>query len=303
MSKMLALVLSTFALLVQARETVTIYYAFSPADTMANYSRTLVDAANRIQDKYTFVFDTKPGAGNAIAANFVRNTPNTILATSSAFFVRPNFYPNESYNINDFKELMPQCDAPLGVASAKYQTWGDVPRDRPINIGVSGLGVTTHLAAMQIVQRYPNIQVIPFKSTTDSIIALAGGQIELHIGFLGEAETWGRDDSKVKVHVLGTTGSKSVNGHATLTKQGFPAVTATMNAPHHLVVPANISPDRGQEWRDILVKAAKSKQVQDSYAVDHCISMSDMSDNEIQSWYAGQTQQWKKLSAGIKINQ
>jgi len=31
--------------------------------------------------------------------------------------------------------------------------------------------------------------------------------------------------------------------------------------------------------------------------------MSDMSDNEIQSWYAGQTQQWKKLSAGIKINQ
>ena len=105
---------------VSARETVTIVYAFSPADTMARYSRTLVDEANRIQDRYNFIFDTKPGAGNALATNHVKNNTNHILATSSAFFIRPVLYPGQSYEITEFRPLMPQCDSPMGIASVKW---------------------------------------------------------------------------------------------------------------------------------------------------------------------------------------
>ena len=91
MKKLLAILTIALSFAATAQENVTIYYAFSPADSMANYSRALAKEANRIQTKYNFISDTKPGAGNAIAANFVKANPNTILHTSSAFFVRPEF--------------------------------------------------------------------------------------------------------------------------------------------------------------------------------------------------------------------
>jgi len=264
---------------------------------MAAYSRTLVEEANHIQDKYTFVFDTKPGAGNAIAANFVKNNSNTILATSSAFFIRPNFYPNESYNVNDFQELMPQCNAPIAISSTKYQTWADVPKDKPLNIGTSGLGVTTHLTSLQIVSKFPNVQVVPFKSTNDSILSMMSGNIDLHVGFLGESESWGD-----KVHILGTTGPKSVNHHPILAGEGFAKIVSNMDAPHHLVVPKSVPDEKFREWRKILVQAARAESVQKSYLIDHCYSMSEMKDQDLHAWYESQQAQWKKLSTGVKID-
>ena len=50
MKKILAILLSTFALLAQARETVTIVYAWSASDVAANFSRTLAEEANKIFD-------------------------------------------------------------------------------------------------------------------------------------------------------------------------------------------------------------------------------------------------------------
>lgn len=279
MKKILILVLSALAFSAFAKETVTIIYAFSPADSIANYDRTLVEEANRIQDKYTFLFDTKPGAGNAIAANYVKNTPNTILATSSAFFIRPIFYPNESYNIADFQELMPQCDAPLSVSSARYRTWADVPKDRPLNMGVSGLGTTTHLTALQIVKKYPNIQVVPFKSTNDSMLSTVAGTTDFHVGFLSESELWASNDGK-KLNILGVSGS----------------------APQHLVVPKSVSADKFREWRAILVRAAQARSVRDAYAVDHCQPLDQMPDNQIQAWYYKSNAQWHKLSQGVSLD-
>ena len=106
MKKLLSVLLFAAALTTQAKDTVTIVYAWSPSDSIANMDRTLADEANKLQNKYTFIFDAKPGAGGSIAANYVAATPNTILATSSAFFVRPNVYPTESHDITAFKEVL-----------------------------------------------------------------------------------------------------------------------------------------------------------------------------------------------------
>ena len=52
MSKLLAAVLTVFALAsAQAKETITIFYAWGPGDSVANYHRTLAAEANKIQDK------------------------------------------------------------------------------------------------------------------------------------------------------------------------------------------------------------------------------------------------------------
>lgn len=303
MSKFLAIVLSAFAIsTAYAKEVVTINYAFSPADSMANYTRTLVDEANRIQDKYNFIFDTKPGAGGAIAAQWGRANPNNgIVMTSSAFFIRPNFYPNESYDIADFKEILPECNAPIAVSSVKYKTWKEVPKDSPITIGVSGLGVTTHLVATQLQKKYPNLTVVPFKSTTDALLSMVGNNTDFSVGFLSEPENWGKDTSKVKVVILGITGNKVIHGHPTLVSEGFPKVLENLNAPHHLIVSVKVPDAKFADWRAILVKAAKTKSVQDSYALDSCEPLNTTPDNEIQPWFHMQNSRWKQLTYGAKL--
>ena len=304
MSKLLTALLAAFTLTIaSAKETITIYYAWGPGDSVANYHRTLANEANKIQDKFTFVFDTKPGAGGAIASNYVLNTPNTILAHSTAFFVRPNVYPNESYDLTQFKELMPHCMAPMAVTSSKFKTWKDVAKDAQVSVGISGLGVTTHLAAQQLKEKYPNMNIIPFKSTNDSMLSMVSGQTDFHIGFISEAEQWSKDNSnhERKVNVLGITGTQKINGYSTLVSEGFPQSFAQMNVGHHLVVPFKQDDARTKEIYNIFVKAAKEKSVRDAYAVDYCAPQ-NTAYKDLPIFYSFHTEYWKKLSSGIKID-
>jgi tripartite-type tricarboxylate transporter receptor subunit TctC len=258
----------------------------------------LAAEANKIQDKYNFIFDTKPGAGGAIAARTALNAQDTILAHSTAFFVRPNVYPNESYDLSLFKEQYVHCMAPMAVTSTKYSAWKDVGKDAVVSVGISGLGVTTHLAALQLKEKYPNMNIIPFKSTNDSMLSMVGGQTDFHIGFISEAEQWSKENKR-NVSVLGITGNKSINGYPTLVSEGFPQSFAQMNVGHHLVV-AKGDP-RTQEFYEIFAKAATAKSVRDAYAVDYCAPQ-DVAYKDLGKFYNFHTDYWKKLSSNIKLD-
>lgn len=302
MSKILAALLAALTLTVaQARENITIYYAWGPGDSVANYHRTIANEANKIQDKYNFVFDTKPGAGGAIASNHVLATPNSILAHSTAFFVRPVVYPNESYDLSKFKEQYVHCMAPMAVTSTKYKTVKDVPANA--SVGISGLGVTTHLAAVELQKKYPQLNIIPFKSTNDSMLSMVSGQTDLHIGFISEAEQWSKEnkDSDRKVTVLGITGTKVVNGYTPLVKQGFDASFANMNVGHHMLVPTTVSEEQRKEFNAIFAKAAKTEPVRAAYAVDYCEPQS-IPATGLDKFFEFHTGYWKKLASQVKIN-
>jgi tripartite-type tricarboxylate transporter receptor subunit TctC len=297
----LGLFLFILSLTAVAKETVTITYSWTAADGPANYSRAIIEEANRLQNKYTFIFDTKPGAGGSVAANYVKNTPNTILATASAFFVRPNFFPNESYDLSAYKEIYLQCTAPMAITSVKYKSWADVPKDQPLTIGVSGLGTTTHLFASQIQAQYPKLAVIPFKSTSESLLSVASGNIDLHVAFLGEVETWGADSNKTRrLNVLGISGQNQVRGFPTLTSQGFGRTVADIGVPFHLVVPSSMSDAKFKEWRDILVRAGQSATVKETYKLDACVPY-NLSDENLEPWYRAQVSKWQRLSQGVKL--
>jgi tripartite-type tricarboxylate transporter receptor subunit TctC len=299
MRSLLTSILLCLSAVAQAKETITIIYAYNIADSVANYHRALTIEANAIQDKYLFIFDARPGAGGAIASNYVLNTPNTILAHSTAFFIRPNVYPKESYDLSVFRELFNHCTASMAITSVKYNSWKEVPA-RPVTVGVSGLGVTTHLAALQLQKKFPNMNIIPFKSTTDSMFSMVGGNTDFHIGFISEAEQWTKKD-KGAVNILGITGAKAVSGYPTLVSEGFPQVFAQMDVGHHLVVPVGRFPEeKARELYDIFSKAAKSKPVRDAYAVDFC-TPAETSYGDLQKWYGFHTEYWKKLSAGINL--
>ena len=301
MKKLLLVFLSLFALQIQAKEVITIVYGWSPGDVAANFHRSLAEEANKLQNKYTFLFDTKPGAGASIATQYVARTPNTILATSSAFWIRPNFFPGE-YQVDDFREMMPQCDESPQIVSKKYKSWNNVPLDRPVTIGVSGLGITTHLIATEVSKKYPNMIVVPFKSTTEAMINVISDNTDFSVNFVGDSDQYvNSKEEKTRLYVLGVTGPKPDGNTPTLVSKGFPKILSQMNAPTHLVVPSSMPDSKFNELRSILVKAGNTPSVKKSFAVDHCQQLNQMPDDQIQPWFNKQNATWKSIASGISL--
>jgi tripartite-type tricarboxylate transporter receptor subunit TctC len=296
---LLAFLLAASSGLSTARELVTVVFAFGAGDSVANYGRTLVEEANRIQDRYQFMFDTKPGAGGTIAAQHVGKTPNTILATSAAFFVRPNVYPKDSHAIDQYAGLMIQCTAPMAIGSVKYRTWDEVPKDQNVTFGITGLGATSHLVSMQIQKRFPKLILVPFKSPSDANAALAGGHIDMTVGFLSEFSQWSGKNNTVKINTLGVTGRHAVQGVATLASQGFEEVE-NMGNPQQLIVSRSVPVQQQQEWNTILTKAALAQEVKRAYEVDACVPAVN-SFKQTQQLFDTQTQFWRKITANVNV--
>jgi tripartite-type tricarboxylate transporter receptor subunit TctC len=300
MKKFLLSLLLVTPLISFAKENITIFYAWGPGDSVANYHRTIAAEANKIQDKYNFLFDTRPGAGGAIASNHVLNTPNSVLAHSTAFFVRPVVFPNESYDLTKFKSQYVHCMAPMAVTSTKYKSVKDVPATA--SVGISGLGVTTHLAALELKKRYTDLNIVPFKSTNDSMLSMISGQTDLHIGFISEAEQWSKENANSvrKVTVLGITGTKVINGYQPLVGQGFDRSFADMNVGHHMLIPASVDENKRKEFHAIFSKAAQTTSVRAAYAVDYCEPQIVTVDG-LDKFFNFHTEYWKKLSVNVKL--
>ena len=280
----------------QAQTTVTIVWPFGMGDTQAQYSRSLVEELNRDQKKYTFILENKPGAGATIGAKHVAANPNSILAASTAFFVRPNFYPEESHRVSDFRPLMTQCAAPMVIVSKRYQSWRDIDPQARINIGISGLGATSHLMAMEIKKRYPNATPVPYKGTREASIDAANGTLDMSVAFIGEVE--GFLDSG-KLYALGISGPKRVKGIPTLESQGFAGVKEVVNM-HSLIVPKTMTESQYIELRKLVLAAAQTLSVQTAYRVDHC-EPSELTTVQTINWFLQQIDLWKRLSQGVNI--
>jgi tripartite-type tricarboxylate transporter receptor subunit TctC len=285
-----------------AKEVITIVYGWQASDAAAAYTRNMANEATAMQDRYVFLFDPKPGAGGSIAANYVQNNPNTILATTSAFWVRPQFFPKESHDPTKFRELMPQCISPLGIYSKKYQSWKQVPVDRPVTISVTGLGITSHLIATTVAKKYTQLQIIPYKSATEATTAVLSGVTDLAVSFMGDGDQYVRaTDTKNQLYLLGITGKNAVDGFSTLSSQGFSPDLAEMSAPSHLVVPVGFPENKFQEIRAILLSASQKKSVLDAFKLDRCSPFNQMPDDEIQPWFHAQSARWKRATAGVEL--
>jgi tripartite-type tricarboxylate transporter receptor subunit TctC len=303
MKKLLAALLATISLsAVAQKETITMYYSWTAADTAANFYRTLADESNKLQNKYNFIFDAKPGAGGTVAASATLNNPNSIWINSSAAFIRPNLFPTESHDMAQFRSLMPMCVAPFVVTSTKYKSWKDVPKDAKLSIGISGLGATTHLVAIQVASQYPNMQIVPFKSTSEALLSTLSGNTDFAVGFVGDSEQYTQANVAKRVYWLGMTGKQSIKGIPLLMNQGFPAVEADMSTPQQIFIPRKFPEEKFLEIRKIFVEAARSKSVRDANAADNCTPNNQIPTAELDNWYNSQLVLWRRLTQNVKLD-
>jgi tripartite-type tricarboxylate transporter receptor subunit TctC len=303
MKKILATLLATFALTSTATETITLVYSWTASDVAANYYRALVEVANSQQKKYNFVIDYKPGAGGTVAANHILNNKNAVQITSSAFFIRPNLYPDQSYDLDRFQSVMTLCLAPFSISSARYKSWEEVPTDKPLTIGISGLGTTTHLTAIQLAKKYPNMEIIPFKSTSEAVQATLGGQTDFAVGFVGDSIQYHSDNPTRRTsNILGISGSHSIEGRPLLINQGFPKILGKFGSPSQIIAPASMPEQQYREVGQILVEAIKSKKVVEVTENDYCFYNAEMSEMPRKKFYEWSRAMWRELTTGIKVN-
>jgi tripartite-type tricarboxylate transporter receptor subunit TctC len=296
MKKIITILLAVCSLAVHASQTVSVVWPFNIGSTQANYARTLITEANKNQNKYTFVLENKTGAGSSIAANYVANSKQpAIMAATSSFFIRPNFFPDSSHQIDQFRPLMVQCAVPMIVVSKRYQSFNEISADQRITIGVSGLGTTTHLLTADLQKKYANIQAIAYTGTMEPIKDVLGGNLDMAVGFPGELKSF---IDAGQLNVVGISGTKPLPGMPLLSAQGFATSSQVINT-HFLTVPKTVPESTTNEWREIFLQAAKSKSVQDSYAVDACATQSSVA---VDSWFVQQVQYWRRVTTGIKID-
>lgn len=281
----------------QAQQIVTLIYPWTLGDSMAAVMMAMLEEANSQQTRYRFLIESRPGAGSAIAANHVIRTPNTILSTGASVWLRPIFYPGESHDPQKLRTLMVQFECPFAVTSGRYAAWSQVPRDQNLTIGTSGLGVVTHLTALQIQTQYPRLSVIPFRSTSEALQNAVGRHVDFHVGFVRQAEEFvGKSPG---VTVLGVTGNRRVKDFAPLVAQGFPQILSEISLTHFLMVSENTPDSQARQWRDILRRAMLAVRVQELYTRDYCHSLDDIRRFDV--WEQKQITLWRDLTKHVPL--
>jgi len=270
--KKLLLSISAFVLTVScyAQQAVPVVWPFAPGSNQANYARAIIDEANKQQTKYLFHFENKPGAGGAIAANYVLNHNGiALLTSSSSFFVRPVYYPNESYNTKDFTPVIIQCTGqPYIVVSAKYKTLADLKLQSKLTIGAT-LGSLTEALGREVKNNLPitDMAFIGYNNTLQPTQEMIGGILDLNVDLPASTVQWIESG---KINVIGTSGIRDYPLFKSFYSQGVKGFEDLVSN-YQMVVNAKTDPTTVQELHNILRKASKDSIVLPTlYKNDYC---------------------------------
>lgn len=270
-----------------AKETVQVVFPFLVNPT---FGYKIIEEANKIQDNWHFIIVTKPGAGGEIAANAVASSKTkALLATNSSFFIRSAIYANSNYAGSQFALIIPQCAVPIVVISKKYKSFSDINKNQRLTIGVTGLGTTTHIVALELTKQFPNIVEIPYNGISDTLKAVLSNEVDLSVGFLKQ---WQGTIESGSVTALGITGNISYLNIPTLT--GMTSISNNFFLAAH----KDIAPQIYEEWKKIFEQVNASSTIQTSYKDEFCTPIKSSS-----TWITDQQQHWKKLTKDIKVEQ
>lgn len=275
-------------------ENVNAIWSFNIANTQGTYFRLIMDESNKLQSKYQFISDSKPGAGGQIAASYVADQKTvTLLGTTYAFFIRPNLY-QVPYNYNQFQIVHVMTIAPPALVT-KNKTLKEILAKEKISIGTAGPGTGTHLNAIKFKESLPNkdIVVVPYKSSTDAVKDVMGGHIDLTFEYLGDAEAYG-------AHILGVAGTATVKNYALLKDIGFPNQADMVNS-YFILANNSASAEQVQELRKLFTRAEKNKSVQELYAKDHSTKPGLRTQEDYVVWYNKNIRFWRDATKGQRI--
>ena len=292
--KKLSLGIAAFALSLAsyAQQSVPLVWPFAPGSNQSNFARAIVEEANKQQTKYVFHFENKPGAGGSIAANYVLNYNGiALLTSSSSFFVRPVYYPNESHKVSDFTPVIIQCTGqPYVVVSAKYKNINELRAQPKLTIGAT-LGSLTEALGREVKNNLPastDMAFIGYSNTLQPTQEMIGGILDLNVDLPASTVQWVETG---KINVIGTSGTRDYPGYKTFHSQGVKGFEDLVSN-YQIVVSAKTDPAVVQELHAILRKASKdSTRLAELYKNDFC-AQSDVDLKTANTMYDRWSKNW-----------
>ena len=281
---LLAVLLSIVAMSGNSTETVRVSFPFTQ---IPEFQRHLIAKANENQDRWNFVIVTKAGAGGSIAATDVLHNNSSILISNSSFFIRSNL-PNSPYQADQFRLLSVNCAIPMVVVSKKYRSLKDIKGS--VSIGITGIGSTTHLVASALAQKYPDLIVVPYKGTNESLQGILSGEIDMAVQFVKPMEAYIKLG---QINALGLSGNKSYLNIPLLSNLGFDNTNLITNN-FFLAVSKNTPNELYNEWRQLFSSIANQEQ----YNNEMCTPIDETAD-----WFVGQQRFWKNVTSNIRITE
>jgi len=291
---MVAICISTISM---AQQHVPSIWAFNIANVQGSYYRSLLDQANKNQNKYQFFPEHKPGAGGAIGALYVNNQNDLVLlGTAAAYFVRPYLYKETPYNFDQFKPVHVMALAPAALVT-KDKKLADILKQDKITIGTAGAGSMTHLMALKFKEQLPNkdiVVIVSYKSSTEALKDVLGGHVDLTFEYLGDAEA-------KSAKILGITGRNKIKNYPLLKDVGY-TNQADLVGVYLILVKKDVSDERVSELRSIFVEAEKSQLVQDLYKSDYSSKPPNLkSEADYKRWYKETIEYYKTTTAGQSV--
>jgi tripartite-type tricarboxylate transporter receptor subunit TctC len=280
-----------------AAERITLIWGFSPAANQANFYRAMVADLNRNQTKYEFIFETKPGAGGAVAAKYILDNPkNTLLGGTSTFFIRPNFDKETGYAAESFQPVLVQTlGAPVAFFSSKFNSIKVLKKDQDITTSISGYGSHSNLMGSILGEHYSGVRIINYVSLVDAVRDVQGKHIDTGWNWLAEIE--GAVESNT-TSVLGLTGTRSVKGFPTLASQGIKGFE-NVSTNTAIVASTEMPIEKVRELYELLRVANRAPDVQAGYAREFS-TPADFTWPQTVSWFNQQVKFWREQAAKVK---
>jgi tripartite-type tricarboxylate transporter receptor subunit TctC len=272
MKKVLSLLLLSlsFGTLAVTTVRVPIVWPFAVGSNQANYARAIIEQANQDQEKYQFYFDSKPGAGGTIASQYVLNYNGlALLQSSSSFWTRPIYYPNESFKNADFTPVLIECTGqPFVIVSAKYKNIDELRQLKQVTIGMN-FGSLTESMARALQNVLPNTEVIRigYNNTLQPTQEMMAGVLDLNVDLPVSIAQW--VDSG-KLNVIGASGTVEHKPFVTFHSQGIKGFE-NLVSNYQIAMPAKTDPAIVRELHSVLNTAMqKSSRVKTLFANDYC---------------------------------
>lgn len=250
---LVAITMAAACVSVSAQQTISIVWPYSMSHGTTALMFPLLEEANRSQNQYNFILESKPGAQGQIALDYMNQQPASRMAVIAPDFV--NLAHDGKIREDDYRYhvgLGDFCFAIWNKYSDPEQGLAGLKGTKEIVLGNVGWGNAGHLVALEIATKYDlKVKNVVFKSNFEGLVNLTqnGGvtQVQESVKAFDSLKSQAVIPAK-PLAVTCSTRRKEMPHVKTMAEQGI-----TSSGPWHIVISNKDMPaDTQQNLTNIL---------------------------------------------------
>ena len=247
-----------------------------------------------------FTFENRPGAGGTIGARYLVSNPGiNVMVWTSSWFVRPLFYPKESYDLANYKVVMIQCtNFPYAILSKKYTSFNDLKKEKRLTMGTIP-GSAAESLVHELRRQLPSTELdfIPYNSMTKPRLDVLGGQIDLNVDLASDAVQWVNSGG---LNVIGVSGPNSHGAFKSFRSQGIKGFDE-LDSNFFIVAPKDLDANTTAELSEIFSRVNTNPQMIKLFNDDFCKPVS-LDPTQTTALYNQWIKNWETVIRNINYN-